>query len=298
MPDPVAGTPAAGTPAQTISPEAALAAMASMRAELAELDKLSGTAKERHILDKNFKLRRKIEQLRIDNAKLAEAAPKDGALVLSKDDAAEYQAFKKLNLKAADLEKTIKEHGELKAKDAERSEEELFADAAEALGFENLPLFMRTMMREGLHLEFKDERVKDDETGKTETVRVPMVRAKADDKAQLAPLAEYLETELGTEFITAFQIAPDEGEGAEEAEGEERSGSESFTRTASRVSAGDPDARRAAARSAQRGTSNGSNGVRIPVTRNARPSTGASRDAKKEKEAFEEKARNPIYAGL
>jgi hypothetical protein len=296
MPDPAAGTPAA---AQTISPEAALAAMASMRAELAELDKLSGTAKERHILDKNFKLRRKIEQLRIDIAKLTEVAPKDGALVLSKEDAAEYQAFKKLNLKSADLATLVDEHGKLKAKDAERSAEELFADAADALGFENVPLFMRTMMREGLHLEFKDERVKDEETGKTETVRVPMVRAKADEKAQLVPLADYLEDEI-PELIEALQMAPaaggdEEGDDAAAGERGERGASETFTRTASRIAAGDPDARRAATRSAQRGASNG---VRIPVTRNARPSTGASRDAKKEREIFEEKAKNPIYAGL
>ena len=293
MPDPAAGTPA-GTSTQTISPEAALAAMASMRAELAELDKLTGTAKERHILDKNFKLRRKLEQLRIDNAKLAEAAPKDGAIVLSKDDAAEYQAFKKLNLKAADVEKVVKEHGELKAKDAERSEEELFADAADALGFENLPLFLRTMTREGLHLEFKDERVKDEETGKTELVRVPMVRAKADEKAQLVPLEEYLETELGTEFITAFQVAPDEG-AADEDDAEEENG------LAGVSMAGDERVRRsrAANTAGTRGrTSANGHGIRIPVTRGARPSTGASREKKQLEKMEEEKRGSGVYQAM
>jgi hypothetical protein len=291
MPEPVATHQA-----PLISPEAALAAMTAMRSELAELDKISDAkGKERHILDKNFKLRRKLEQLRIDNAKLAELAPKDGAVVLAKDDAAEFEAFKKLNLKAADVATLVKEHGELKAKDAVRSEEELFVEAAEALGFENLPLFIRTMTREGLHLEFKDEKVRDEETDKLVTVRVPMVRAKADDKAQLVSLADYLEQEI-PELIDALHIQAIGDEGDEsEIDGEERSTSDTFTRTASRISAGDPEARRAATRATQRGPSTG---VRIPVTRNARPSTGASREAKKEREMFEEKAKNPIYAGL
>jgi hypothetical protein len=274
-----------------------------IRATLKEFFEVNNVAdRDRKIFHQNAKLRHKNAELRVEVDRLTAAKPGTDALVLSKDDAAEYAAFKKLNLKAADLTALVKEHGELKVKDTDRSAEELFVDAADALGFENLPLFMRTMSRENLHLEFKEERVRDEETGKTEIVRVPMVRAKTDEKAQLVPLADYLEQEI-PELIEALQLEPvgDDGDEDEEfVEGGERSSSAtSFSRAAARITAGDPEARRAATRAAARASnSGGTGGVAIPVTRNARPASGSRAAEKKEREAYEEKKKSGTYAAL
>jgi hypothetical protein len=249
--------------------------------------------KEREILDKNFKLRRKNAELADRVAQLEAQRPKDGTVVLSKEDAAEYDAFKKLNLKAADLQTIVKEHGELKLKVAERDAEELYVDVADAMGFDNLPAFMRFMEREKLHVEFKDVQERDEDSGKMVTVKVPMVRPKADDKAQLEPLAGYVEREV-PEFIDIFQMAPDEEGGEEDsvAAGERAGGrGDSFQRQAQRFGEGDREARRQAGLSPR-------SGIAMPVTRNARPTSGASRADKQQREALEEKRNNPAYASL
>lgn len=248
--------------------------------------------KEREILDKNFKLRRKNAELADRVAQLEAQRPKDGTVVLSKEDAAEYDAFKKLNLKAADLQTIVKEHGELKAKVAERDAEELYVDVADAMGFDNLPAFMRFMEREKLHVEFKDVQERDEESGKMVTVKVPMVRPKADDKAQLEPLADYVEREV-PEFIDIFQMAPDEEAGEDEPAmaGERTGGGDSFQRQLKRFGEGDREARRQAGLPSR-------GGIAMPVTRNARPSSGASRTEKQQRDALDEKRRNPAYAAL
>jgi hypothetical protein len=239
-------------------------------------------ARERKLNQRLFKLRLKNRDLEAQLAEAGAGKPKDGQVLLSKDDAAEFAAFKKLNLKAADLVTLVKEHGELRSTVAERDAEELYVEIADALGFENLPLFMRTMSREHLHVEFKDVQVRDEESGKMVTDRVPMVRAKDDDKAQLEPLDAYLQREM-PEIIEAFQLEPaGEGEEGESPYAEGARGGESFERQIQRFGAGDPAARRAAGLPAK-------TGVTMPVTRNARPTSGAARTEKQAKERFEEK---------
>lgn len=276
-----------GTPNGSAASEKALPQeLRALMAEFYESAKVPEA--ERKTFHKLAKLRLKNRELREENDRLMSTGPKDGGRVLTKDEAAEFDAFKALKLKPADITALVDDHGKLKSKSAERDAEELYVDAADALGFDNLPLFMRTMAREKLHLEFKEERVRDEESGKVETVRVPMVRPMADDKAQLVTLEDYLEENLGAEFIAAFQSEPaDQGEGDEEGI-TAGVGTESFTRRVERVSAGDRDARRTAAKT----------GVAIPVTRGARPQTGAAKQDKKEKEAFEEKAKSGNYAML
>lgn len=218
----------------------------------------------RALEQKNNRLLRRNRELRSHVEELETAKPADDAVVLAKDDAAEWAAFKKLNVKAADLAATIDEHGKLKAKETERSEEEQHEDAAEALGFENVAAFTRWLNREKLHLEFRDDRIKDEETGRTVTVKTPIVRSKADEKAALEPLAGYIEREV-PDMIVLFESPPiDESDDEDE--------SELATAGADRVP------RRQLHHTPR--TVSGTNGVRMPVTRNVRPSTGAARSEK------------------
>ena len=261
--------------------------LAEFRDEFTALMKTGGVeAREREFFKKLFKLRGKNRELEEQLAKVQGAAPKDGQVLLSKEDAAEFAAFKKLNLKAADLATIVTEHGEQKTRLAERDAEELYVEVADALGFENLPAFMRYMEREGLHVEFQDAKEKDEETGKTVTVRVPMVRDKNDDKAQLEPLPEYLEREV-PEFIDAFTNAPtEEGEEGGSPYSDGAGGASAYERQLARYGAGDAGARRAA----------GVAGVTMPVSRNARPSNGASRNEKAREERIA--AKRALYPAL
>jgi hypothetical protein len=245
-------------------------------------------ARERKLNQRLFKLRLKNRELEQQLADASGSKPKDGQVLLSKEDAAEYDALKKLNLKATELSTIVKEHGEQKTRLAERDAEELYVDVADAMGFDNLPAFMRFMEREKLHVEFQDVRVKDDETGKTEVVKTPMVRLKADEKAQLESLSEYIDREV-PDFIEIFQTAPEASDGSESDAGESAAPT-NISAHLKRMGAGDPAARRAAGLKP--------NGVTMPVTRNARPSTGTSQAEKRQREAYEEKRKNPEYAAL
>jgi hypothetical protein len=264
--------------------------LAEFRDEFTALMKLGDVpARERKLNQRNFKLRLKNRELEQQVADASGAKPKDGQVLLSKEDATEFDAFKKLNLKAADLVTLVKEHGDQKGRLAERDAEELYVDVADAMGFENLPAFMRFMEREKLHVEFQDVRVKDEETGKTEVVRTPMVRLKADEKAQLEALSDYVEREV-PEFVEIFQTASDETEEVAGAGAGDVAAPTTFATRLKRMGAGDPQARREAGLKP--------NGVTMPVTRNARPSTGTSQTEKKQREAYEQKRKNPEYASL
>jgi hypothetical protein len=246
-------------------------------------------ARERKLNQRLFKLRLRNRELEQQAEQAQGAKPKDGQVLLSKEDAAEFEAFKKLNLKAADLVTLVKEHGDQKTRLAERDAEELYVDVADAMGFANLPAFMRFMEREKLHVEFKDVQERDEESGKMVTVKVAMVRAKADEKASLEPLDTYIEREV-PDFIEIFQTEPAADD--EEVESAAANGSAPHAQQTKRFGAGDPVARKAA------GLPAAQRGVTMPATRNTRPASGARAIEKAQEERFKEKAQDPAYASL
>jgi len=186
---------------------------------------------------------------------LDDAKPKDGSVVLSKEDAAIWMAFGKLGKKPEELTKVLSDYATLSAEATARKEAEGFADAAEALGFKNVPALTRMLTRENLVLEFKDVRSKD-ENDKTIVTRTPFVKPKGDDKAELESLDEYLEREV-PEFLPIFESDPVAG-AEEEGETEER-----------------PTRRTTLDRTPAIG------GVRIAATKGARETTPVTRDKKK-----------------
>lgn len=138
----------------------------------------------------------------------ADTAPKveDGGRILTKVEAESFKKFEELKLKPEDIGKLQTDYAKLAAKETERSEEEQYGDAAESYEWPNVAAVKRFLKREGLHLEFKDVRTKD-EDNKTVITRTPMVRPKADDKADLRPLNDYVEEEF-PEIIDIFKTEP------------------------------------------------------------------------------------------
>ena len=211
---------------------------------------------------------------------------KEGRL-LSKDEAAQFQLFLDLKLKPEDVKKMSEEHSKFAAKEAERLQEEQFADAAEALGYENIPALTRWLTREKLVLEFKDQRVDEtdesgEKTGKKKLVRMPYVRPAEDEKAALSPLEDYIEEQV-PEFVDVFKIKP----GSED---EEDGGADSGTDDAN-----DEEFVRRASSEASRRVHGGKGGVKVPATRSASSSNSGGRD-KKGLEKMEQEARiNTMY---
>lgn len=211
--------------------------------------------------------------------------PKEGRL-LSKDDAAMYDAFVALKVKPEDLVKLVKEHGELKVKDDERQQEEKFGDAAEALGYENVPALTRWLMREKLVLEFKDQRLEEEQedgTRKKVLKRMPYVKAAGDEKAVPEPLEDYIEREV-PEFVDIFKTVP-VGDEDEEVGGSAEDES----------NLSDDELVRRAQADAQKRVAKPQRGVRVPATRSARSDNGSNRDAKQLEKLEKEARSNPIY---
>src|SRR5262249_23234098 len=149
-------------------------------------------------------------------AATAKVTAQDGGRVLTKDEATAYQKFLDRKLTDKDLDKLINEHGKFTAEAAQREEAKGYADAAKALGFENIPAFTRWMGREGLVLTMEKATVRDEE-GKKSVVDVPHVRSKADDKAKPEPLQDYMDREV-PEFLDGFRTAPASASAAGEGE--------------------------------------------------------------------------------
>jgi hypothetical protein len=212
--------------------------------------------------------------------------PKEGKL-LTKEEAAVYQAVVDLKVTPENLKTIIAEHGKLKAKDDERAKEEQFADAAEALGFENVPALTRWLTREKLVLEFKDQRVEDEDTGKKVLMRMPYVRPAEDEKAVLEPLEEYIEREV-PEFLDIFKTKPESDDDEEEG-GREEGGDLDTDEMVRRASA---DAER---RVSGKG---GKSGVRVPATRSARSDNAGTKDSKKLADLEKDSRSSSLYSSI
>lgn len=235
-------------------------------------------------IKKNVRLQGIIRELKVQldrfstKFNLETGEPKEGKL-LTKDEAATYQAFVELKLKPEDVKKMSEDYGKLKLIQDERDAEEKYADAADALGFENVPALTRWMTREKLVLEFKDQRVEEEqENGTVKKVlrRMPYVRPAADEKAAPEPLEDYIEREV-PEFVDIFKTKPDSEEDGEESE----------------ESVSDGIARRASADAERR--VRGKSGVRVPATRSARTDTGSSRETRKVTELEQNARLDPMY---
>lgn len=221
--------------------------------------------------ESNRKLKERVTEL---EKLLDDAKPKDGSVVLTKEDGVVWAAFQKLGKKPEELTTVLTEHKTLADAERLRKESEGFADAAESLGFKNIPALTRMLTRENLVLEFKDVRVKD-ENDKTVIQRTPFVRPKADDKATPEFLGEYLEREV-PEFIPIFEAEPAGKDGDEEG-GEEKETPAAGTRRGTMT----PVSR---------------SGVQIAATRGARETPAVPRDAKKLKEMEDEARASGNYA--
>lgn len=204
---------------------------------------------------------------------LTTGEPKEGKL-LTKDEAAVWVAFTELKLKPEDIKVMAAEHGKLKAKQDERDAEEKFETAAEALGYENVPALTRWLTREKLVLDFKDQRVEeeqDDGSKKKVLKRMPYVRPAEDEKAAFVALEDYIEEQV-PEFVAIFKTKPEgDEESDEEGEGSSELDADELVRRASAEAEG----------RVRGGNGKGKSGVRVPATRSARGDNANTKDSKK-----------------
>lgn len=150
-------------------------------------------------------LRAENERLEDENARLTGLIPAAGAVVLSADDAAKWAAFTKLGKKPEEIEAALKKTVDLEGQIATRDRNTSIAEAATLGGFK--PSVLTDIANRAgaeLHIELRDVTEKVD--GKDVQKKVPHVRKRADDKAQLEPLATYLDREC-KDYLPALKAA-------------------------------------------------------------------------------------------
>ena len=130
-----------------------------------------------------------------ERVRVAEAETKDlraklpkGSRVLSEDEGKEYDAYKALSLAPADVKKLQTRATELEAKETERAESELWAEAATIAEFTKPGALAKLGKLEGFRVEVRDE--KEDGT----PVRRAYAVTGVGDKAERTPLGEYIES--------------------------------------------------------------------------------------------------------
>ena len=164
------------------------------------------------VVGENYDLRDWRRNAESTIAELKKSKPKDGAVVLSADDAKAFAEFQALGLNPADVRSGLTERDTLKGQVAETTLKDLAHDAAKAAGYTNGRVLFEQVKSRGLALSMKDETVNG------ATVRVPYVTPSGEGQ-QAVRLGEYVDREL-SDYIPALRA----GAGAASSNGNGRAG--------------------------------------------------------------------------
>ena len=156
----------------------------------------------RHLAGENYDYR---ERHRADEAALAAFRTRvpEGAIVLTGDDKAEFEAFKALKVKAEDVKKGLEERDQLKSKTKESDYEKIVEKAAKHFKFKPTVL-SKLLKTEDLVLELRDTEVEVDGQDEPQVHKVAHVRPAKDEKADWKLLDKYVEKHLA-DFLPALR---------------------------------------------------------------------------------------------
>lgn len=151
----------------------------------------------------NHDLREERRLLRDEVQDLKKNAPKDGGLVLSKEEAEAWEAYRELG-KPEEVKTGLEERDTLKSDLAKRDRQDGIRAAASHVNYKPNVL-VDLVEAKGLAVETKDVEVEKD--GKTEQAKVPFVRKIGDDgkpSGDAVKLTDYITNEL-PDYLPALQ---------------------------------------------------------------------------------------------
>lgn len=163
------------------------------------------------VLNEMYDLR---EERREERLASQRALPRKGELVLTAEEAVEWEAFSALELKAADIAALRDKATKLEAESAERAAEGPIAEAAAAVKWK--PSVLKRLIKEDelvLETRLVDQPKADGSEG-TEKVELPFVKKKGDDKAVAMALTEY-GTKHWKDMLPALRAVDEEEEHGE-----------------------------------------------------------------------------------
>jgi hypothetical protein len=146
------------------------------------------------LFDENYQLRGQLREAK-------KSLPAEGSVVLSKDDAAEYEALKALG-KAADLKKQIEGHATLAEENASLKKRDTLRDVAQVSNFKLSVLEDRDKASGGLEYVLKEEKDKSGEKRKVAYVK---------HEGKEVPLEQFA-SEQWADFVPALKAGSDSGQ--------------------------------------------------------------------------------------
>lgn len=166
---------------------------------LLEQHKNDGVAVASKLFDENYTYRQKIREL-------TEKQPKDGDVVLSADDAKEWNAFKALNVKTADAKKALDSIATLEQQNKELAAMETLRELAD-VGIDGSKLKL-SVLKDQLTAKYPDAKItfttQKDKDGK----EVKVASIQKTDKDAVQPFAEFAKAELA-DYIPSLKVSPE-----------------------------------------------------------------------------------------
>jgi len=153
------------------------------------------------VAGENFSYRKSIRDLEAKLATVGAKAPKDGQLVLSREQAADWEAYQKLG-KPSEVAEVVAKKEALESEVAEVRHQAMLDEALEAAGLRNKTVLGEVLKARGLVLEMKDETVE----GKT--VKVPFVRPAAEENGASEKLLDYIDSKAADYKVVLTGAAP------------------------------------------------------------------------------------------
>ena len=134
---------------------------------------------------------------RKDIRDLKSKLPKEGAVVLSPEDAKEFEAFRALGKKPKEIAALVTEHASLSTENADLKAEKVTAEAAALLEYKPSVL-AKLAKTEGFRTEVRDEQDADGDP-----IRVPYAVVGEGDEAKATPLSEFASSAL-SDFLPSL----------------------------------------------------------------------------------------------
>lgn len=163
----------------------------------------------------SYRARHREDQRTIQN--LEGSKPSGDSVILNKDEAAEWEAYRKIG-KPSELSEKLEQGTQALTKLQQRERADQISSMAQAINWK--PSVLQALVdTHGIHLEQREVEIDDGKGNKTRQ-QVPHARPAADDKAELKPLPDYVESDgVLKEFLPALRISEDAGNGGRKTTG-------------------------------------------------------------------------------
>lgn len=159
----------------------------------------NGVAVASKLYDENYQYRQQIRELK-------DKQPKEGSIVLTADEAKEWETLKTLNMKATDVKKAVDRASELEKQNKELASMEALRELAD-IGLDGSKLKL-SVLKDQLGLKYPDAKITFTTTKDKDGKEVKVASIQKTDKDAVQSFAEFAKAELA-DYLPALKVSPE-----------------------------------------------------------------------------------------